>query len=252
MIGRRVLGDERLKMWIEPDELKLAGAAAETFALLAAEAVDLRGRFSVMLSGGNTPRKMFELLVASSVPWAATHVFWSDERLVPPDDPDSNFLAAWEALLSRVPIPPGQIHRVRTELRPAAAVAQDYERQIREFGSRFDLILLGLGEDGHIASLFPEVPIPPGDGPRVLAPWVPKLGAFRISISPEVINSARQVLFLVSGERKARALKNTFEEERDPLRHPAQWVSPREGKTLWIVDERAAALVSAASLVRAA
>ena len=239
------------ELWVMPDESELARAGAEIFVRCARESVSKRGRFSVMLSGGNTPKKMLELLAGAEfldqVSWKVTHVFWGDERLVPSDHPDSNFHMAWEALLQLTPIPPDQIHRVRTELAQAkgvAAVIDDYERQIRDFGSNFDLIYLGMGEDGHTASLFPGTSIPAEGGRLVLATKAPSQPVNRISISPQVISNARQVSVIVSGEKKARTLQSVLEGPFDPKRYPVQWVHSRDGETLWIVDERAASLLS--------
>lgn len=241
------------ELWVTRDEDELARSAAEFLIARARESIERSGRFTVMLSGGTTPKRMYQLLATDvmreRMPWSGTHVFWSDERMVPPDSVDSNFHMAWESLLKFVMILPARIHRVRTELGQADAVAAEYERQILELGPdpRFDLILLGMGDDGHTASLFPDAHLTPSDR-LVLAPWVPHLGAYRISASPRLINSARQVLFLVSGGKKAGVLKHIFEGPIDPARFPAQGVSPHEGKLLWIVDEAAASALDLARL----
>ncbi len=241
----------RHQIAVFPGESALAKAAADAFAECAREAVDHRGLFSVMLSGGRTPMAMFQRLASpelrGQVPWQKTQVFWGDERMVPADHPDSNYGSARDALLKHVPIPPGQIHRVRTELGGPEAVADDYRRQLGDFaprgGRRFDLVLLGMGEDGHTASLFPGVPIPSDSGQGVIAPWVPRLKSYRVSVLPELINSSRQVSFLVCGAEKALTLKAVLEGPFDPARYPVQRIHPEEGKLLWMIDTQAASLL---------
>jgi 6-phosphogluconolactonase len=234
---------------IVSDESELARIGAELFARCSREAVSRRGRFSVALSGGSTPKRMLELLASPQmlgrIPWKSTDVFWGDERMVPLDHPESNFRMAWETLLQFVPIPSERIHRIRTELGTAQDAAADYERRIRDFGSRFDLIWLGMGEEGHTASLFPEVDAATESGHWVIAPWVPHLRSYRISITTEVINSSRLVAFLIGGDKKASVLKRVLEGSFDPALYPAQRVRPRDGQTLWLIDEEAASKLGA-------
>jgi 6-phosphogluconolactonase len=214
--------------------------------------VRARGRASFVLAGGKTPLDLYRQLADPwhDVPWESVHVFWGDERLVPPDDPGSNYGAARETLLSRVPIPVENIHRIKGEL-PAAAAVADYTEQLRAWAAvydpdapypwpRFDLVLLGLGEDGHTASLFPGSPV--GADAPVMAVTADYQGrpAGRVTLTPPVFNDARRVFFLVSGEGKADAVYNTFNTD-DPVRFPAQRIRPDAGEVLWLLDRRAAA-----------
>jgi 6-phosphogluconolactonase len=245
-------GVSEVRVFASGDELMWA--AAEEVVSRAEEAVRERGRFAWALSGGSTPRALFRLLAGppqrERMPWSAAHVFWGDERHVPPDHPDSNFRMARESLLDAVPIPPGNIHRILAE-EPADAAAADYEAELRAFFAlapgewpRFDLVLLGLGKEAHTASLFPG-----GEAVRetrrlVVAPWVESQRTHRITLTPPVLNHARLVAFLVTGEDKAEALRAVLEGERDPDRYPAQIV---EGNRLWMVDEAAAQLLGTAA-----
>lgn len=210
-----------------------------------------RAFFSLALAGGSTPRGLYERLatpeVASQLPWDCMHVFWGDERHVPPDHPESNYRMAYEALLSKVPVPSHQIHRIRGELPNPAEAAARYERELRDAFAvssdvpRFDLILLGMGEDGHTASLFPGSQVIHETTKLVAAPWVERLHAYRITLTPVVLNAARHVWFLVCGEAKARALEAVLEGPYDPETYPAQLVRPRDGHVMWFVDASAAA-----------
>jgi 6-phosphogluconolactonase len=230
-----------------PDAANLAWAAAEHFATLAAEAIAVRGRFAVALSGGSTPRATYTLLAgdefAARVDWPRVHVFWGDERCVPPDHPESNFRLADEALLSHVPIPPGNIHRVRGELEPEAA-AQDYATALyRFFGTtwpRFDLVLLGMGDDGHTASLFPNSAALHETARSVVAvtAYYQDRPAQRVTLTPPAINAARRVLFLVTGAAKAEILQAVLEGPEGP--YPAQRIRPTSGHLAWLVDVEAA------------
>jgi 6-phosphogluconolactonase len=230
---------------------ELMRATAEEIALAAHQAVGRRGRFTWALAGGSTPRSVYELLASDfyreRMPWSAIHLFWGDERHVPPDHPDSNFRMAREAMLDRVPVPAENVHRIPAEEPDAQRAAAEYESTLRSFFApapgewpRFDLILLGLGKDGHTASLFPG-----GDAVRererlVVAPWVEAQKTFRITLTPPVLNHARCAMFLVSGEEKAAALHAVLEGAREPERYPAQIV---EGNRLWMVDRAAAHLL---------
>ena len=227
---------------------ELAEAAAREFAAKAAETVEERGRFAVVLAGGSTPKAAYELLArafAKTIDWERVHVFFGDERSVPPDHEDSNYRMAREALLDRVPV--GSVHRMRGELPPAEA-ATSYEDELRGFLGeelpRFDLILLGIGEDGHTASLFPETSALEVSDRLVVANPVLKLDTTRITLTAPVLNAARSVTFLVAGEGKAEALKEILEGDEDPRRYPAKLVMPPDGAT-WMVDRAAAGLLRA-------
>jgi 6-phosphogluconolactonase len=231
------------------DGAELARAAAEEFTHLAEEAIRARGRFSVALSGGSTPRRLFALLADPKEPfrdridWRAVHLFWGDERHVPPDHPESNFRMAREALLDRAEIPAENVHRVRGEEHDAARAASLYEEELRSFfrgAPRFDLVLLGLGADAHTASLFPGTAAVHEHERWVVAPWVEKLGTFRITLTPAVFDRAAAVIFLVQGPEKAGALRAVLAAERDPDQLPAQAVRPLDGEILWLVDRAAA------------
>lgn len=233
---------------------ELMRATAEAISLAARQAADDHGRFTWALAGGSTPRMVYELLASdfyrARMPWSAIHFFWGDERHVPPDHPDSNFRMAREAMLDRVPVPAENIHRIPAELPDAQRAAAEYEATLRSFFAlasgewpRLDLILLGLGKEGHTASLFPG-----GDAVRererlVVAPWVEAQKTFRVTLTPPVLNHARRAMFLVSGEEKAEALHAVLEGPREPERYPAQIV---EGNRLWMVDRAAARLLKTA------
>jgi len=231
------------------DAESVARAAAETFVRLSLEAVEGRGAFSVALSGGTTPRRVYELLASDEyrarVRWPKAHVFFGDERAVPPDHSDSNYRTAREALLSRVDIPAENVHRIEG-LGDAAANASDYESVMRSFFGdatwpRFDLVLLGMGDDGHTASLFPETSALGEARAWVAANWVEKLGAWRITLTAPAVNAARRAVFLVTGASKAERLREVLNGARDPSRLPSQMIRPRDGLLEWYVDRAAAA-----------
>jgi 6-phosphogluconolactonase len=228
------------------DAEAMSVAAAEKFSELAQAAVAANGRFLAALSGGNTPRRLFSLLgqtpYADHIPWDKTYLFWGDERLVPPEDTGSNFRQAYDLLLQAVPIPPHHIHRVKGEQEPAAAVS-DYRQQLQALAEpgrawpRFDLVLLGLGSDGHTASLFPG-PIPPAENVQpVIAVSADYDGrpAQRLSLTPLVFNDARHLLFLVAGTSKTDALTAVLNQEGTPEQWPAQRIQPHHGQVLWFV-----------------
>lgn len=232
------------------DAAALYRAAAERFRRCARAAVAERGRFSVTLSGGNTPRGVYSLLAqdSSALPWEKIFIFFGDERHVPPDDPESNYRMASESLLTKVPIPAANVYRVPAEL-AADAAADQYERQLREFfhlqGSawpRFDLILLGIGEDGHTASLFPGSAGLKEQSRLVIANWVEKFKTYRITFTYPVLNHTAEVLFLVSGEGKAQILRELLSPSATE-KYPAQAVQPEDGKLVWLADRDAAGLL---------
>jgi 6-phosphogluconolactonase len=224
------------------DAHHLACAAAKRFVELAQQALENRGQFAVSLAGGSTPRAMYELLASPEfvrqVAWSRVHVFWGDERAVPPDHADSNARMARETLLDRTPIPEPNIHRIRGELEPLDAAAA-YERELKQIlgpSLRFDLILLGMGTDGHTASIFPGSSTLWEQDRLVSAVYVEAIQAWRVTLTFAVINAARHVLLLISGSEKAHALARIRAGE--PL--PAALVQPLDGQVAWLVDRAAA------------
>ncbi len=224
-----------------------------TLAQSAAQGVD--GRFTVALSGGSTPKHLYSTLAtpayAGQIPWERVHLFWGDERHVGPDDPESNYRMVRESLLDRITIPEENVHRVRAELSDAAEVARTYEADLRGFFDlqpdglpRFDLILLGLGPDGHTASLFPGVDALRDSEHLVAAPWVSKMNTYRITLTAPALNNAATVAFLVAGGEKARILHDVLEGPSQPAIFPAQLIAPANGNLLWLLDDAAAANVA--------
>lgn len=242
--------DAELNVLVFDDAESVARAAAARFAELAGESIGARGLFTVALSGGNTPRRVYELLAEGGfggrIDWPNVHVFFGDERAVPPDHAESNYRMANEALLARVPIPPENVHRIEG-VGDAAANASAYESELRGlFGEdaewpRLDQVLLGMGDDGHTASLFPDTEVL-REGRLWVAPnWVEKLGAWRVTLTAPAINAARHVTFLVNGAAKAGRLREVLKGERDPSRLPSQLIKPSDGTLEWYVDRAAAA-----------
>ncbi|MGB2984064.1 MAG: 6-phosphogluconolactonase [Candidatus Bipolaricaulia bacterium] len=224
-----------MKTFTFPESGLLYDHAAKAIERLAAEAVRERRRLLVALSGGSTPIPLYERLTRSkAIDWEHVHVFWSDERCVPPDDPASNFAAARRALLDSVPIPAEQIHRIEGE-RPPIEAADAYEilvrRTLGEEG-RLDLVLLGMGTDGHTASLFPRHQALSETERWILPVHVSAEPAWRITMTLPLINAARHVQFLVVGREKANALSR-IERGEDP---PASRVTPAEGRLTWLVS----------------
>jgi 6-phosphogluconolactonase len=236
-----------------PDPQALAEAAARHVVECAHTAIRERGRFAIALSGGSTPRDLHLRLASpplvDQVDWTRVHVFFGDERCVPPTDARSNFLMADETLLSKVPVPPEHVHRMRGELPPEEAAA-DYERQLGEFFGaeppRLDLILLGMGDNGHTASLFPGLGAVREQQRWVVAEYVAEVGMWRITLTPVVLNLAREDLFLVAGAGKASMLSRVLQGPYVPSELPAQVVRPALGEVFWLVDTAAAAELSAA------
>jgi 6-phosphogluconolactonase len=239
-----------------PDAGALAAAAAEHVVRAAADATRQAGRFVVALSGGSTPKSLYAMLAseryAPRVDWSRVHVCWSDERCVPPDDPASNYRVAREALLDVVPLSEENVHRIRGEDEPGAAAAA-YERDLRRLfgtpdglprmalGARFDLVLLGMGIDGHTASLFPGLTAVRESRRWAVAEQVAALPAWRVTLTPPVIDAAAEVAFLVSGRDKAAMLRRVLEGSYLPDELPAQAVAPRQGRLRWLLDADAAA-----------
>ena len=228
---------------IFPNSKDLARGAAEHFVARSREAVAQRGSFTVALSGGSTPKALFELLADPNEPfrdqiaWPNIHFFWSDERHVPPDHPDSNYRMANEALLSHVPVTQNNVHRVPSENPNAALAASEYEqtliRTTQQTLPQLDLILLGLGSDGHTASIFPGSEVLHETKRLVAAPWVEKFQSYRITMTLPLLNNGASVVFLVSGSEKAGIVKEVF---ATTDKYPAQAVKPSHGELLWMLD----------------
>ncbi len=224
----------------------LAERAVGHFTRMAEKNIRDKGSFTVALAGGATPREMYARLAAQPLGWEHVHVFWSDERCVPPEHPDSNFRMAYDVLLSHIGIPAGNIHRMTGEAGPVEGAAR-YETMLHGFfGDRlpcFDFVLLGLGSDGHTASLFPGSPAVLEDthwvvGVTHTVPPSPLVD--RITLTPLTLNAAKNIIFLVTGEEKAAAMHNVLKGPHRPDAFPAQRVTPKDGHTLWLVDSAAA------------
>lgn len=233
---------------IHSDPAAVAHAAAAHFATLAEQFVRATGRFTVALSGGSTPRALLALLAdepfASALPWPAIYFFWGDERCVPPDHPDSNYRMAYETLLAKVPVPPANIFRIPAEDADHERAAANYATSIQQFfapaAPRFDLVFLGMGADGHTASLFPGTAALQINDRLAVANHVEKLSAWRITLTAAAINQAHNIAFLVTGADKAATLRDVLMGAHQPELYPSQLIKPAAG-TLWMVDEAAAA-----------
>ncbi len=236
------------------DAQAVASSAADEFARLAQSAADSNGRFTVALSGGSTPKALYSLLAertaqkkSPDIPWSKIHLFFGDERHVPPDHSDSNFRMANETMISRVPIPPENVHRIHSENDDAAAAALQYDETMAQvFGLKenalpgFDVVLLGMGPDGHTASLFPGTRAVHELRRRVAANWVPKFNSFRITLTRPVLNNAAHVMLLVCGADKAPALSEVMG-SGSPDDYPVKYIQPTNGGLLWLLDKAAAA-----------
>lgn len=247
------MGEDRGRLLVVDDATALAREAATELTRRAQRCVAAAGRFTLVLSGGSTPRRLYALLAdpaspfRDAIPWAATNVFWGDERHVPPHDPQSNFRMANEALLSRVPVPRENVHRIEAERTNAADAAARYQEGLERFfalrtgaAPRFDLILLGMGPDGHTASLFPGTDALTVRDRLVAAPWVAKFRSYRITLTLPVFDAAAAVHFLVSGADKAETLRAVFDPATPADRFPCQRIRPLDGELLWFVDRDAA------------
>lgn len=240
------------KIKIVADAEAMCRSAAEILVQHIGKTLQTKDVYSIAQSGGSTPRRLYALLADDpefdcQIPWERIHFFWGDERHVPPDHPDSNYRMAFEAMLSRVPIPSANIHRIRAEYPNADKAADEYARDIhRFFGTtggempRFNCVLLGMGSDGHTASLFPDSPALNEHKRLVMANWVEKFQSFRITLTAPVFNNADLILFLVSGSEKADALKTVLEDDAAPDRYPAQLIQPSRGALIWFLDRSAA------------
>jgi 6-phosphogluconolactonase len=224
----------------------VAKALADVFAECGRHAINERGRFTVALSGGTTPKAAYELLATptyrSALNWKQVEVFFGDERCVPPDDPQSNYKMAHNAFLAAVGVPDSNIHRIRGEDDPADAAAAYRTKLVNVLGNtpQFDLVMLGMGPDGHTSSLFPGSDPLDDDAKLVRAVYAPSQKQWRVTITPRVINHARTDVFAVEGAGKARTLKAVREGPYDPSKFPSQIVAPNDGRLIWLVDRAAA------------
>jgi 6-phosphogluconolactonase len=239
------------KIEIYPDLTALGRRAAVLFASLAGKSVSGKGRFAVALSGGSTPKGLYSLLghppYRDEIDWSSVHFFWADERCVHREDEASNFKLAFDQLLSKIPVPGRNIHRIKSEKGPELG-AKDYEQRIREFFGaseppRFDLILLGMGEDGHTASLFPGSGALRETKRHALPVHSEKPGIDRITLTLPVLNRASEILFLVSGLSKAAAVELVLAKGDEGAPLPAALVRPPEGEVTWLIDAEAASLL---------
>ena len=240
--------EARPRVQVFDDAEAVARGAAERFVELGQAAIDARGCLSVGLAGGSTPKRTYELLASEAyreqLNWSKVHIFFGDERCVPPDHSESNYRMANEALISRVSIPPPNVHRING-LGDAVANASLYEDELRIFFNpaswpRFDLVLLGMGDDGHTASLFPGTKALVEPRAWVVANWVEKFGAFRITLTAPAINHAANIAFLVTGATKAERLLEVLRGALDPEKLPSQLIQPLDGSLFWLVDKAAA------------
>jgi 6-phosphogluconolactonase len=246
----RTMRQTTYEFLIFADAAELAREAARRFAELAVAFTSEAGRFTVALSGGSTPKAMFQILAekpfADSLPWRSIYFFWGDERCVPHDHAESNYRMANETLLSKVPVPRENIFRIPAEDEDHERAAAIYSESLQTFFAEeqpgFDLVFLGMGPDGHTASLFPgTTALCAGGG--AAANYVDKLQSWRITLTADAINRARNVIFLVAGADKAPALKEVIEGPRNPKQYPSQLIMPSHGALLWMVDEAAAKLL---------
>jgi 6-phosphogluconolactonase len=242
------------KISIYPSQAEMIRSAASHFISTGMDAIHKRGSFSVALSGGSTPEPLYQVLAGPEgdlLDWEKVHFFWGDERPVLHDHPDSNFSQANKFLLQPRSINTKNVHSVQTEL-PAPEAARKYQEEILTFfhgkDPRFDLILLGMGNDGHTASLFPGSKLVSNDLPSddclVSANWVSKLNSWRITFTHHLINAAHHVSILVSGQGKAKILKSVLEGPSNPAALPSQLINPEQGELIWFIDQEAASKLS--------
>jgi 6-phosphogluconolactonase len=247
-----IMAAKKPKIRLVADAEAMSRAAADILVEHISKSLQTRDVYSIVLSGGSTPRRLYALLAGDPglrgrIPWDRIHFFWGDERRVPPDHPESNYHMAFEAMLSRVPVPPANIHRMRAENPDADKAAGEYAQEIQQFFDIdageipcFNCVLLGMGSDGHTASLFPGSPALGEQNRLVMANWVDKYRSFRITLTAPVFNNADLILLLVSGSQKADTLKAVLADVRARDRYPVQRIQPKHGRMLWFLDRPAA------------
>jgi 6-phosphogluconolactonase len=237
------------------DAAAIARRAAEKFIDEATIAAKEKGSFSVALAGGSTPKALYALLVSDALcgrlHWDKMQLFFGDERHVGPDHPDSNFRMATDAMISKSPLRAEQVHRIKAENPDTEQAARDYEQELRSHfkladgeAPRFDLVLLGMGNEGHTLSLFPGTKALRDNGRLVMRNWVGKLFAERVTLTAPAVNNAAQVIFMAAGADKAPALKAVLEGPYEPEQLPAQLIQPKHGRLLWLVDTAAGGMLS--------
>ena len=247
---------QQREVYIVKDNAAIARRAAEKFVTMAQSAVQHHGSFSVALSGGSTPKLLYSLLATDAdlrtkVPWDKMQLFFGDERHVGPDDAQSNFKMALETMIKKAPLKAEQVHRMKGEYPDAERAAKEYEQDLREHFHlkdaempRLDLVLAGMGEEGHTLSLFPGTKALHAQGRAVVRNWVGKLYTERITMTAPAANNADMILFMVAGKEKALALKAVLEGPYEPDQLPAQLLQPTNGKLLWLVDATAGSMLS--------
>ncbi|HET8926131.1 MAG TPA: 6-phosphogluconolactonase [Candidatus Acidoferrum sp.] len=241
---------------ILPDAAAVARRAAQEFVQVAVAAVRAKGSFAVALSGGSTPKALYSLMVndqtlRSQVPWDKMHLFFGDERHVPPDHADSNFRMAMEAMISKAPLKPEQVTRIKGEYPDTEQAALEYEKALREYFKlkdgeypRFDLLLAGMGNEGHTLSLFPGTKALHTDKRLVARNWIGKLYTDRITLTAPTASNSAEIMFMVTGADKTPALKAVLEGPFEPEQLPAQLLQPKNGKLLWLVDAAAGSMLT--------
>ncbi len=247
-VSRTIELQEKGKVIVTPDVASLDEACAEMIVQSASEAIAARGRFTIALSGGSTPKPLYALLASEPwikrIDWARTHVFWGDERWVKSTDKQSNYRMANEALLQKVPVPAANVHRIDTDHGEPDEAADAYEDEIRSFFGpkpQFDFNLLGIGTNGHTASLFPGRPTLQERERLVVADNIPEVHMWRVTFTVPLINDSRTILFLVAGAEKAQVLADVLHGPQEPERLPSQLIRANHGSLLWLLDEAAAA-----------
>jgi 6-phosphogluconolactonase len=249
------LAETEKKYLLARNEAGFHEKAAHVFLETAAQSIKDRGRFVVALTGGSTPKKFYSLLSTdyykSRIDWPHVYLFWGDERCVPPQDDQSNFKMAKETLISQVSIPENNVFRIKGEMTPPLAAAKDYEAQLHAFFKldyavpQFDLVLLGVGDDGHIASIFPRSEAMKEQSKWVVSNFVEKLSSNRITLTLPIINNARRILILFQGDRKGAIVKELFREDIPSNRYPVQYTNLAKGEVIWLLDPLAASKLPA-------
>ncbi len=245
----------RREIQVFEDIAALSRGAAQMIIDVGNSAIRSSGRFTLTLAGGSTPKSLYALLASDEfrgrIDWSKVHFFWGDERSVPPIHQDSNFRMARETLLSKIGAPMTNIHRILSEKTVSSEAARTYAEELKRFFAlvdgqwpRFDLVLLGMGPDGHTASLFPGTPVVHENAAMVDSPWVDKFKTFRITLTPPAINHAAHILFFVAGSDKAPALHEVLEGKFQPDVYPSQIIQPVDGQLTWMVDRAAAGQLS--------